>query len=106
MLFARKVTEEGCHQWHRRVGCQVGPDAAQIQQQIEEHPELRTRVRTEESDQDRLARVERIAHHAQVVADLQQDADRGDPHQLAAVASSDDRAEQPLTAADGAAGQQ
>ena len=103
MLRAGKFPEESRDQRNRCVRRQVRPDPGQVQQQVERHPEPRAGNQSEEAHHDGLARVERVTHHAEVVGDLEQDADQRDPHQLPTVLGRDDGAEEPLAPADRAA---
>ena len=69
-----------------------------IQQQNHPHPKHRAGTGPHETGEDRLTAVQGVAAALDVVKDLRDNRDRGDPHQPAPIAGGDVWTEQPFSA--------
>ncbi len=98
--IAGQVAEHRRGQRHGGVRRHEGPDVRQEQCHVADHPEPWARPGAEVADEDRLAAVERVPHDLQVVDDLEENAERGEPEECPAVLGGDRGAEEPLTRPD------
>ena len=90
---------------HDRSGrrrSQIGKDGPEIEDQVDQEPELRSGQSPEFPGEDGLAGVEGIAADFDVVEPLGQDAEGRQPQQRASVAGRHQRPQQPLAPANGA----